>query len=108
VKEFDPVEYFDTVPEALNRTYNRPKKRDLENQSLILNKVISYYSKSPNQKKRMPELDQVRRQKERQYTELRERMKRSNQMKYLVQDLSIRKALVVFSISFIHINYSLD
>lgn len=39
-KEFDPVEYFDTVPEALNRTFNRPKKQDLESQSLIVNKVI--------------------------------------------------------------------
>lgn len=43
VENFDPVEFFQTVPEAMNRTFNRPRREDLEQGKLIVNKVFSNF-----------------------------------------------------------------
>lgn len=46
-ESFDPVEYYDTVPEGLNRQYNIPTKESLKNAPLTLNNDNVSIRKSP-------------------------------------------------------------
>jgi len=60
---FDPVQHFNTLPEFIDRVYNRPRKDILENQRLI----------GPNNKKA---LDKIFKKGEKQYHELAQRVER--------------------------------
>lgn len=48
----------------------------------------------------MPTLESVRKAKERTYIELEERMKRANQMKRLVSEMTVKKAIYVSFVPF--------
>jgi U3 small nucleolar RNA-associated protein 11 len=81
-KNFSPAEYFDTVPEALERVYNRPRVEDLKNNSLVVNKTI-------------PSLKIVEKEKKRNYRELAARMKRQKEMQSVIEEMQVQKAILV-------------
>eukprot|EP01112_Ceratiomyxa_fruticulosa_P022519 TRINITY_DN8273_c0_g1_i1.p1 TRINITY_DN8273_c0_g1~~TRINITY_DN8273_c0_g1_i1.p1 ORF type:complete len:252 (+),score=47.32 TRINITY_DN8273_c0_g1_i1:150-905(+) len=67
-EDFDPVKYFDTVPELITRTYNRPRIETLKTTPMVLN------SDAPP-----PEI--VSRAANRKYTELAARLNREKKLK---------------------------
>ncbi|KAI8810828.1 Utp11 protein-domain-containing protein [Cladochytrium replicatum] len=78
-KKFDPVERFDTKPEFLDRTFNRPRASAIsEEESLVIRK--------PNQK--------LQRYREYARRELESRKKRDHQLRKMEQELDIRRALM--------------
>lgn len=78
---FSATEFFQTVPEALDRAYNRPKVEDLENAKLVVNKTL-------------PSLKVVEKSKEKRYMELRARMARAQKMRDLVEKMELKKHLI--------------
>jgi U3 small nucleolar RNA-associated protein 11 len=83
VEEFDPVEYFDTIPEALDRTYNRPKVSALKTDSLIVNSVDN------------DTLKQVLRERNKEYREMLAREERMKKLKTAAGLIQNEKNLMV-------------
>lgn len=76
-ESFSPTEYFNTVPELVDRAYNRPTKEQLQKETLV---------EGDNQR--------VVVSKKRQYRELAERMKREEGLGKMIQDLEVKKQLM--------------
>jgi hypothetical protein len=81
---FDFPRFFDTVPEALNRTYNIPKKETLNSTLLVDNDAVVE-----------TKINKLRR---REYKELEQRLKRGKQERVLEQKLAIGKELMVCTV----------
>jgi len=71
-------DYFDTVPELVGRSYNRPTKQQLQNDDLVSGGAGAAA---------------VRKAKKRQYQELEERMKRKEAMEDKLQQMQVKKNL---------------
>jgi U3 small nucleolar RNA-associated protein 11 len=79
LETFDPVKHFDTVPEAVNRTYNRPRKAALA--------ATSASSDVADAAERTAQL------RARRYEELRQRGERLQKMERMKQAMTLRKQL---------------
>lgn len=79
LETFDPVKHFDTVPEAVNRTYNRPRKSTLASAT-----ASSHVAES---------VDRIAKLRERRYEELRQRGERLQKMERMKQAMTLRKQL---------------
>jgi U3 small nucleolar RNA-associated protein 11 len=77
VESFDPVKFFDTVPEAVNRTYNRPRKSQLAAAVMTTPATISATTK----------------QRIRRYEELAQRGERLQKMERMKQAMLLRRHL---------------
>ena len=117
---FDPVQYFDTVPELVDRVYNRPKVSTLKKQ-LLLNQqqqttglkrnhnnnntrdvetttdfVMSMDVLKQQQKVQYEKMKKVSKERNRSYRELKDRMERVQKMKqaenYLVTEQLLQKS----------------
>lgn len=85
-EEFDPVKFFDTVPEAVDRTFNRPKLEQLTKEDLIVNRDnVS--------------LREVEKAKKRMYAELEARKKRQEHINTMRVIMSQKKQLLVFVVN---------
>ncbi|PRP87962.1 putative U3 small nucleolar RNA-associated protein 11 [Planoprotostelium fungivorum] len=81
-KNFDPVKHFDTVPAALDRVYNRPRKEQLE-KGLILQSEAG-----EDQAKR------ITHERHNNYNLLKQRMNRESALQNAVEKLQLQKKLV--------------
>ena len=79
LEAFDPVQHFDTVPEAVNRTYNRPRKQALAAAPLASTAGVSAEATATLRARR--------------YEELRQRGERLHKIDRLKQVLELRKHL---------------
>jgi len=79
VEEFDPVEYFNTIPEAVERSYNRPKLETLKTEELFVNKA---------------KLKKVEIERNKNYTELLSRMDREKNMQSMLEKMTLQKHLM--------------
>jgi U3 small nucleolar RNA-associated protein 11 len=77
VESFDPVKFFDTVPEAVNRTYNRPRKSQLAAAVMTTPATIGATTK----------------QRIRRYEELAQRGERLQKMERMKQAMLLRRHL---------------
>eukprot|EP00027_Filamoeba_sp_ATCC50430_P015759 CAMPEP_0168567638 /NCGR_PEP_ID=MMETSP0413-20121227/15117_1 /TAXON_ID=136452 /ORGANISM="Filamoeba nolandi, Strain NC-AS-23-1" /LENGTH=233 /DNA_ID=CAMNT_0008599853 /DNA_START=44 /DNA_END=741 /DNA_ORIENTATION=+ len=86
MKEFDPVAYFDTTPEGLERTYNRPKLEVLKNENLIVGTNIDTMDEDSV-------LESIEEQRRAQYQELSKRIKRHKAIQRVVKAAELKKNL---------------
>ncbi len=77
VATFDPVQHFDTVPEAVHRTYNRPRKAMLEEAVLATSAAV----------------DATTKVRVRRYEELKQRGERLQKMERMKQAMLLRRYL---------------
>mmetsp|Transcript_25601 Transcript_25601/g.33324 ORF Transcript_25601/g.33324 Transcript_25601/m.33324 type:complete len:257 (-) Transcript_25601:171-941(-) len=84
VKNFDPVEHFDTVPRMANRAYNRPRKSTLEDDEHANGGVIVGPANTKQAKK-------ILRQREKAYYELAQRLERSDKLKRIIEHKEVEK-----------------
>ncbi|VDN03492.1 unnamed protein product [Thelazia callipaeda] len=77
-KKFDPVQYFDTPEELLDRRYNRPHISTLQSTSVV----------NAKRKSDVKEVDYERRK---MYDELLKRMKRAKELKVVIEKLEVKK-----------------
>jgi len=75
-EQFDPVEYFHTIPEAVERTYNRPTIDTLQTENLFVNNAP---------------LDKVEKEKNKAYTELVGRMDRKQILDVMLDKMNLQK-----------------
>ncbi|KAF8474258.1 small-subunit processome [Kalaharituber pfeilii] len=76
-KEFDPVKHFDTVPELLDRAYNRPTKEQLA--------LLRIHEQ-------VPELEELEaKARENKLRELASRMKRSEELTVAERELALQR-----------------
>jgi len=75
LERFDAVKHFDTVPEAVDRVYNRPRKSTLADADV------------------RAESDEAVQIREQRYDELRQRAERLNKIERMRVAMSLRKAL---------------
>ncbi|KAM3722677.1 putative U3 small nucleolar RNA-associated protein [Dirofilaria immitis] len=80
-KNFDPVKYFDTSEEILNRRYNRPRISTLQNSSIVNAKTRDDVKQADHERQKM-------------YSELLKRMQRAKELKIVVEKLEVRKNLI--------------
>jgi len=76
---FDPIEYFDTVPEALERNFNRPKKELMEKEDLFVNHAP---------------LAKVEKERNRTYSELLARMDRDKKLGGVLENMNLQKQIM--------------
>jgi len=81
VEKFDPVDYFETSQEFLNRSYNRPLKSSLSEKSIIVNSDRVDHSVISEQEQ----------SRAKSYRELIQRMEREEQLKNASNDIYIQK-----------------
>ncbi|GAB5034686.1 u3 small nucleolar rna-associated [Nannochloropsis oceanica] len=79
VEAFDPAKHFNTVPALAGRAFNRPRKETLEAATSVQG-VAS-----------VPQLQKVRKQREKAYKELGARLKRSETMKQVLERMQVEK-----------------
>lgn len=84
-ENFDPVEYFHTTPEFVNRAYNRPKIEDLEKGSIFVGK----------QEPTASDLKKIAKQTERSYKELAQRESREAVIGKIIDKMTTEKNLLV-------------
>jgi U3 small nucleolar RNA-associated protein 11 len=77
VETFDPVKFFDTVPEAVNRKYNRPRKAQLAAEVMSAPAAVKSTTK----------------QRIRRYEELKQRGERLQKMERMKQAMLLRRHL---------------
>ncbi|MCP9257554.1 U3 small nucleolar RNA-associated protein 11 [Dirofilaria immitis] len=77
-KNFDPVKYFDTSEEILNRRYNRPRISTLQNSSIVNAKTRDDVKQADHERQKM-------------YSELLKRMQRAKELKIVVEKLEVSK-----------------
>ncbi len=80
VQDFDPVKYFDTVPELVNRSYNRPRIETLKTTPMVLNKDA-------------PPPEIANRAANKQYTELATRLNREKKLRDVEHASRIQKEI---------------
>jgi len=78
---FSAVEFFQTIPEAVNRTFNRPKLEDLQSTQLTLNKY-------------QPRLVQIEKEQKKHYDELLTRVDRDQKIGQTLQIMQLQKNLL--------------
>uniref|UniRef100_A0A6B2LFL6 U3 small nucleolar RNA-associated protein 11 n=1 Tax=Arcella intermedia TaxID=1963864 RepID=A0A6B2LFL6_9EUKA len=81
---FDPIEYFDTTKEFLKRSYNRPLRTSLSDQSLIVNE----HEVDPEV------IDHLDTKRAHSYRELNMRMQREEELKKVSQALFVQKQVM--------------
>jgi len=84
VESFDAAKHFDTDPDLVDRTFNRPKVGQLEDQAKNLE------SNSINSKK----LKNIIKKSEKAYKELEERTKRAKKLDQALQGLALQRNLM--------------
>ncbi|EDO33548.1 predicted protein [Nematostella vectensis] len=80
-KAFDPATHFGTLPELMNRTYNRPSIDTLKTSQVTA--PVDEQS-----------LKKIERQRNRQYEELKQRIERKEKMQTLTEKLQLEKHLM--------------
>ncbi|KAI8876003.1 U3 small nucleolar RNA-associated protein 11 [Backusella circina FSU 941] len=80
VKRFSPAKHLDTLPELVNRKFNRPTIKQLRKANII----------APENNH---DLKEIKKERERAYKELASRMKREEQLQKAEKELDIQKAL---------------
>ncbi|CAG8592622.1 7344_t:CDS:2, partial [Acaulospora colombiana] len=80
-KKFDPAKHFDTLPELVNRKFNRPRIEMLENEVILASGDETL-------------LQKLHKQRLTKYKELGARLKRQEQLKKVEQELQIQKNLM--------------
>lgn len=79
-RKFSPVKHLDTLPELVNRKFNRPRISTLREQAII----------APETGR---DLKDIKKERERTFRELASRMKREEELARAEQELAIQKAL---------------
>jgi U3 small nucleolar RNA-associated protein 11 len=79
-RKFNPVKHLDTLPELVNRKFNRPRIETLRESAII----------APHTGR---ELKDIKKERERLYKELASRMKREEELSKAEQELATQKAL---------------
>ncbi|KAI7906334.1 small-subunit processome [Cokeromyces recurvatus] len=79
-RQFNPVKHLDTLPELVNRKFNRPRIQTLRESTII----------TPESGK---DLKELKKERERLYKELASRMKREEELSRAERELDIQKAL---------------
>ncbi|KAI8646274.1 small-subunit processome [Parasitella parasitica] len=79
-RKFNPVEHLDTLPELVNRKFNRPRISTLRETAIV----------APHTGR---ELKDIKKERERLYMELQSRMKREEELSKAERELAIQKAL---------------
>ena len=80
VESFDPVKHFDTVPELMDRTHNRVRKRTLETQSFSMDLPKKQH-------------DKIVKQRTQTYQEMRSRLQRANEINLMREELELERKL---------------
>jgi U3 small nucleolar RNA-associated protein 11 len=86
VKDFDPVEHFDTVPEFSNRSFNRVRRSALEKQALAAAEEPAESSAGSHER--------ASKQLKRSYKELAEREARAKKLGVVAEKLSLQRNLL--------------
>ena len=81
VTKFDPVKHFDTVPEAVDRVYNRPRKETLANDNLLVSSGDAKQVRA------------VLGKRKKSYQELDDRTERLKRIDRMREAMELRKAL---------------
>ncbi|CAG8485251.1 6381_t:CDS:2 [Ambispora leptoticha] len=81
VKNFDPAKHFNTLPELVNRKFNRPRIETLEKQALVLPEDIK-------------QLRKMQKERINKYQELADRLEREDKFVTLEQELVTQKNLM--------------
>lgn len=81
---FDEEKYFDTPKEFLTQAYNRPKKKTIEEENVILN----------SQDLRVKDLKKIERKKDLAYKELVARTNREAKLQQEISKLELKKNLI--------------
>ena len=93
-KNFDPVKYFDTVPELLDQKYNRVKKDQLES-----NEVYNLYQHFSSIRNKINHgglnIARIGEKEKVAYTKLADKIKNSNRMEEYFLKLDYEKQLMV-------------
>ncbi|CAO3699189.1 unnamed protein product [Rhizopus stolonifer] len=79
-KEFSPVKHLDTLPELVNRKFNRPRMDTLRKSDIL----ATHSGK---------ELKEIKKEREMKFKELASRMKREEEMQRAEQELTLQRAL---------------
>lgn len=85
-EDFDPAAHFGTVPEMVDRAYNRVRVDQLEQEEV--QGVTT-----------MKELKKVRRQREQSYKELQERTGRTKKLDQVIERMRLEKNVMVRRLS---------
>ncbi|KAK4518407.1 uncharacterized protein ATC70_008624 [Mucor velutinosus] len=80
VRKFNPAKHLDTLPELVNRKFNRPRIETLRETAII----------APHTGR---ELKDIKKERERLYKELQSRMKREEELAKAERELATQKAL---------------
>jgi U3 small nucleolar RNA-associated protein 11 len=92
--KFDPVEHFDTIPQVAKRAYNRPRKSVLlgeessESDPSATTTSIGGIISAPSN---MNKVKKAMKQREKAYTELSQRIERSEKLKRVIQYKQVEK-----------------
>ncbi len=81
VESFDPVVYFDTVPEALDNPVNRPKLSQLQDEDFVVNIDA-------------PDLETVKNERLSSFNELNQRIEREKQIDISLRKLALQRRLM--------------
>jgi len=79
VASFDPVKHFDTAPEFVTRTFNRPTRDILESQEIAADKTTA---------------KELNRERAASYKELNQRVQRSRELRRIAQKMQTQKNLM--------------
>lgn len=87
---FNPVDHFDTLPGVATRAYNRPRKSVLlgEDSEDGVNGSLGGILSAPSN---MKQVKKVMKQREKAYTELSQRIERSEKLKRVIQHKEVAK-----------------
>ena len=77
VSEFSKTEYFETIPQAVNRRHNRPTKKQLEEDNFILNNYI-------------PDFKEIQKQRTRKQKEYRDQKSRVDKISKLQEQVEAK------------------
>jgi U3 small nucleolar RNA-associated protein 11 len=87
LKNFSPENYFNTAPELINRTYNRPKRNQLRSERDLVS-LDAQAQTVPKIKSR------ILKDKKRRYVELDERMQRAEGLAREIEKVELKKKLM--------------
>jgi U3 small nucleolar RNA-associated protein 11 len=97
-QEFDAARFLDTDPALLGRTFNRPRRAQLEGGGAAATTTAAGAgaagAASGVDKEERRSLKRARRARDRAYAELDERMERSEKLGKLAQHLELKRALL--------------
>lgn len=94
-KEFSPVKHLDTLPELVNRKFNRPRMDTLKKSDIL----ATHSGK---------ELKEIKKEREMKFKELASRMKREEEMQRAEQELTLQRALRVSILGLRVISYAFN